>query len=112
MQHGAEVARRGGATVETLRAAPAERASRDDVFGVEAVDDAQAVADAVLRVDALAVAGSQHPGHAALVQEGVALRDRGIGSEQRGHAGSIRVTKRALLPCATALTTGASTYSP
>ena len=129
---------RGGAAVHA-RAARAERAAGEDPVVVEAIDDAQAVADAVLGVHALAAAGAEHAGHVALVEQRVALWERGVGGEQGGHhvegsrtsvrppistrtppAASVRragspassVRKRALRPRATALSTGASRYSP
>ncbi len=85
-----------------------------------AVDDAHALADAVLDVGALArvdrhaavQALREHAGHRLRAQERVAARHTRIGGEERHRRGSSRVTKRAVRPTATALTTGAACLTP
>jgi hypothetical protein len=86
--------------------------------GDEPVDDAHAVADAVLGelapagLDRLAVEqpAGQQLGHAVAVEQLVAVRHRGVGRQH--HRGSSSVLKVALRPWATALTTGARCLTP
>ena len=88
-----------------------EAATRDVGAGVRAMDDAQALADAVLRVGPLAAAGAERARHGRAVEQRVAARNGGIAGER--HRGTTCVTNAALrAPSATALTTGAGTCSP
>jgi hypothetical protein len=97
--------------VRGLAAAVAERARGDVVRAVEPVDDAQALADAVLRVHALARRdGGEEPGHDLAAEQRVALWDRGVRREH--HPGITSVVNVASRPRRTALTTGAAMRSP
>ncbi len=104
------------------RAGAGREAARGDVVvaaaGDDPVDDAQAVADAVLGelapafVDGLAVeqAAGQQLGDAPAVEQLVAVRDGRVGGEH--HRGSSSVRNAASRPRATALTTGAACLTP
>ena len=132
-EHGAELRhvqdrlqrrrRHGGGERAPVRAVALRRgeAARGDVVvapaGGDPVDDAQALADAVLgvlaraRLDRL---GQQAPRqglrHEPLVEQRVALRNGGV--RRQRHRGITSVRNAASRPCATALTTGASSLTP
>ena len=98
-QHGADLGRGHG-----RRGRPAQRAGGDvarDAVDLVAVDDAQALADAVLRVGPLAAldrhaavqALREHLGHRQRAQQRVAARHGGVGREL-GHRSTIARRRR------------------
>ena len=117
-QHGVELGSadhaRAGPVAERARVGGrgvVEAACRDVRAGVGAVDDAQALADAVLGVGPLAAARAEGARHRRAVEQRVAARDGRVGGER--HRARTCVTNAASrTPAATALTTGAGTCSP